>query len=356
MKPLSPLRCLALGLLIAAPAVLAQAGSGDRYRVTSSMEMPGMAMSMPGMTSEVCTARNQASEQMVPMDKNCQLLDYKVSGNKSSFHMRCTGESAMEGRGEFERLGPDAYRGKMDVTAEGQRMIMRFEGKRIGVCDYAKESPEAQGRAMMAQSCGEMLRAEGNPYMLREHFLGSQAMCASDKPKFCARVTPIANDPAALRAADEQDRMLKDNKVPTHLWEALAGCGMPRATVVAKACDRAQAGGDFSFVADYCPDRIPRLCPQADAIKHPAFLAQHCPVQAKAAAAQHCVSRGFTAGIDGPYVNFCNRMSAERLRGGSSGQPAGDDGQGDAGREAPKPEEEEKKKPSWRDRLRDVIG
>lgn len=340
----------ACALILAAPAVMSQAGTGTRYRVTMSMEMPGMGMSMPGQTQEVCGPKERASEKMVPAADNCQILDYRVVGGKSSFRMRCTGENAMEGTGEFEQLGPDAYRGKMDMTTEGERMIMRFEGRRIGDCNYATESPEAQGRAMMARSCREQLAAPGNPYLLRESFLGAGAMCASDKARFCARVTPIANDPKALREADELDRQLRGGGQPGHLWQALEGCGMPRATVLAKACDRAEATGDFDAVAGFCPDRVARLCTKADASRHPAFLARHCPVQAQAAAAQHCASRGFTAGVPSAYADFCNRMSAERLRGAP---PAGT-GQDAPAEEQPEAEEAPKKR-SWRDRLRDVI-
>lgn len=348
------LRHLALCLLAAAPAVFAQAGSGERMRITTTMEMPGMNMSMPGQTQTLCTAKTQqATRDMVPVDKNCEVLDYRATANKASFRVRCTGESAGEGRGEFERLA-DGYRGMMDLTVEGQRMIMRFDGKRIGDCDYAKEGPEAQGRAMMAQSCAQMLATPGYPYMLRESFVGPDAMCASDKSKWCGKVTPLANDPKALREAMEGEEHMRRSQVPTHLWESLAACGLPRASVLAKTCDRSQAAGDFETVAYFCPERIAQLCPKATAQQHPRFLARHCPAQAQAIAAQHCVSRGFTATFTTGYGDFCNAMSAERLRGrGGDDGEAPQDGQE---RPATQPAPEEKKKPSWRDRLRDVIG
>lgn len=355
------LRRLALCLLLAAPAVLAQASSGDRMRITTTMEMPGMNMSMPGQTQTMCTAKSQqATRDMVPVDKNCEVLDYQATANKASFRMRCTGESAAEGRGEFERLA-DGYRGMIDMTTEGQRMIMRFDGKRIGDCDYAKEGPEAQGRAMMAQSCAQMLRTAGYPYLLRESFVGPNATCASDKAKWCAKVTPLANDPKALREAMDSEEHMRRNNMPTHLWESLAACGLPRTTVLAKTCDRAQAAGDFGTVGYFCPERIPQLCPKATAQQHPSFLARHCPTQAQAIAAQHCVKRGFTVVITAGYGDFCNAMSAERLRGrGDAGGDAPQGGQDRPGQQAPAqespPKPEEKKKPSWRDRLRDAIG
>ncbi len=352
------LRRLALCLLVATPVVFAQAGSGDRMRITATMEMPGMNMSMPGQTQTMCTAKTQqATQDMVPVDENCQVLDYRATANKASFRVRCTGESAGEGRGEFERLA-DGYRGMMDLTVEGQRMIMRFDGKRIGDCDYAKEGPEAQVRALMAQSCDQLLRHPGYPYLLRESYVGPNATCASDKGKWCAKLTPLGNDPKALREAMETDEHMRRNKAPTHLWEAMAACGLPRATVLAKVCDRTQAAGDFDSVAYFCPDRIPQLCPKATAQRHPTFLARHCPTQARAIAAQHCVKRGFTVVITTGYGDFCNAMSAEQLRG--RGSDAGDAPQGGHDQPAPaqetQPKPEEKKKPSWRDRLRDVIG
>jgi hypothetical protein len=354
VNPIRP-AVLAFVLAVLSFAGTAAAGTGNLYSVTSKMEIAGMPFQMPAQTTEVCGPKDQASEKMVPHDKNCTVSDFRVAGNKSTFSMKCTGQNPMTARGEFERLANEGYRGRMQMqgTMEGEPMdmTMTFEGRKVRECDYATESPQAKGAAMVAQSCGQMLAAPGNPWMLYESFVGPQAMCAADKAKFCARVTPIAGDPPALRQAEATDRSMRGAGDRGRLWPALEGCGLPRATVIAKACARAEALPDHAFVVEFCPAAIPRLCTKADAAKAPEFVARHCPVQAATLAKQHCASRGFTADLGNAYTRFCNAYSTERLRGGRQDGP---DAQ-PAATPAAKPAEEPKKK-SWLDRARDVIG
>lgn len=353
MTPNRPLRAAAVALLVLATGSV-HAGTGNLYSVTTRMEMPGMPFQMPPRSVEVCGPKNAASEKMVPADENCRVEDFRVVGNRSTFRMVCTGENAMTATGEFEQLANDGYRGRMQskMQMEGQSMdmTMTFEGRKIRECDYATESPEAKGREMMAQSCGQMLSAPGNPYMLWESFAAPGAMCASDKAKFCARVTPIAGDPAALRAAESTDAQVRGTGSPGHLWQALQACGLPRATVLTKACARAEALPDYEFIGELCPAAIARACTKADAAKAPDFVARHCPVLAEQTAKKHCVSRGFTADLGNAYSRFCTAWSAQRLRDGRQ------DGGAEPAAPTPPPAEEEPKKKSWLDRARDVLG
>lgn len=339
-------------LLVFSPELLAQAGTGNKYRVTTKMEMPGMGMSMPGQTMEVCGAKNEPSQSMVPADKNCTVRDYRVTGNKTSFRMVCTGRDALEGTGEFEMVA-NGYRGKMDMMAEGERMVMRFEGTRIGDCNYATESPQAQGQAMAAKQCKQTLSEPGaSAWLLSSMFIGPNAVCAADKPRFCAKVTPLADNLRDLREAEAIDALGRKSGQPGYLWQGLEGCGLQRKTVLAKACDRAESTQDMQFFGEMCPDRLPQACSRADALKLPEFVAGFCPTQAQALAGAHCVSRGFTADSASPYGAFCNAFAKQRLRSGR-GAPDSEATEQD---ESSQPVETEGKKPSWRDRLRDVIG
>lgn len=142
--------CLALALSISAPGLAAaQAQEGSQYRVTTRMEMVGMPFQLPPQTVEVCGPKDHASEKMVPHDDNCRITDFKVEGNKSSYTLVCTGETEMTAKGEFEQLGPEAYRGKMNmVGSQGGRSVemnMSFEGKRIGDCQYTPPAAPAAG-------------------------------------------------------------------------------------------------------------------------------------------------------------------------------------------------------------------
>ncbi|MFH1599049.1 MAG: DUF3617 family protein [Pseudomonadota bacterium] len=130
---------LALGLS-AGGAALAQPQEGSLYRVTTQVEMVGLPFKMPDQTTEVCGPRDHSSEKMVPHDENCSITDFEVEGNVSRYTLVCTGDAELTAKGEFEQLGGDAYRGKMNMvgTSGGQsvEMNMRFEGKRIGACEY----------------------------------------------------------------------------------------------------------------------------------------------------------------------------------------------------------------------------
>lgn len=317
-----------------------QAGTGSRFRVTSKMEMAGF--SMPGQTNEVCGPKNGNAQSLVPKQDNCRVENYRASGNKVTYNMVCTGKDATTGRGEFEMLGPDAYRGKMVANVEGETMTMSFEGRRIGDCNYATESPQAKVNAMLGKSCGEILVAPAQQLVAMSHmFAGANAMCAAKEPAYCSKVTPLANDLKFLREQQQvEDLQVKQglNQPGYSQWDAFAACGLPRATVTAKACAKAESVGDLDFIGALCPDRIARVCASADANKYPDFVIDHCGARADALAKQHCTSRAFTAGFEGPYSAFCNRYAAKRL---DQRNPA----------EAEKP-----KKPTLRDRLRGVIG
>jgi hypothetical protein len=346
MNPFFPRRVVAAALLCMAAAAAAAPDSGDRYRVTTKMQMAGM--SMPSKPVEVCTARaNPVSEQAIPKDKDCDVQNFRVEGSKASYHIVCTGKNAMTGDGEMETL-PDGYRGSMKAQVQGQQITMNYEGKRIGGCDYASESPEAMGKALTAQACEAQLSSIVSYSM----YVGPKAACPTYKPKFCAnvnRATEQASEPARFAEADR-----------THgafIWSALEGCGGSRAAILAKACGRAEAGGDLDFVGDYCPDLAPRHCADADPNRSGRFLVQHCAERARSLAAQQCEGRGYTAMQSSPYRGFCNSYAAERLRerkAAAQGQAA--DGSGAA---APAPHDAPAKKPSIGDRfkaLKDRLG
>ena len=353
MKPqrLFLIPALALGLF-AAGAALAQSGTGNLYRVTTKMEMVGMPIQLPSQTVEVCGPKNQASEKMVPHDENCTVSDFRVVGNKSSYTLVCRGENAMTAKGEFEQLGPDAYRGKMHMVGnsggESMEMNMTFDGKKIRDCDYATESPEAQGKAMVAKTCQEMLQMP-DP-MLYEHFTGAEAMCGNYRKPYCDSMLAKSLTPAYIRGADQGARQMPAG-APT-FWDGFAACGVTRPAALARTCPMAEKSRDYTFIVEFCPDNLARACDNADPAKDAEFLVGSCPAQAQAAAARHCAGRDFTALRASPYAGFCSRYAAGSLQqrnAGAADQPAGDDGAA----------EEEKKKPSWRDRLKsakDLIG
>jgi uncharacterized protein DUF3617 len=126
-----------VGLSVSA---LAQSPRRDgRWEVKTEMEMPGMPMKMPAMTTTQCITKEQAEDpqRSVPQGRgapnNCKVLDYKVAGNKVTWSMKCEGPEAMSGTGEIT-YGENTYDGVMKMEREGQTMMMKYTGKRLGDC------------------------------------------------------------------------------------------------------------------------------------------------------------------------------------------------------------------------------
>ena len=314
MNPFRPRVVVAVALCCAAITAVAAPDSGDRYRVTTTMQMAGMSMPA-GKPVEVCTAKAQpVSQSAIPKDKDCDVQDFRIDGSKASYHIVCTGKSAMTGDGEMETL-PDGYRGRMKAQVQGQSITMSYEGKRIGGCDYASESPEAMGRAMTAQAC----EAQVKSIMSYSMYVGPKAVCATHKAAFCANVGQTmgqADDPARFAEADRTFGGMA--------WQAVEACGGgSRATVLAKACGHAEGAGNLDFIGDFCPDRAPKHCADADPNRNGRFLVQHCADRARSLAAQQCEGRGYTAMQSSPYRGFCNSYAAGRLRARNAGAGSG---------------------------------
>ena len=116
-------------------ATVLAAGSDELWEVSATMEMPGVVM--PAHTSKVCMKKGKVQDpnNAVPKNRNqdCKMIDVKMSGNKSSWKMKCGGENPMTGDGEIT-FGHGTYSGKMNMHSEGGDMTMAYTGKRIGTC------------------------------------------------------------------------------------------------------------------------------------------------------------------------------------------------------------------------------
>lgn len=128
-----------LALLL--PAMSAMAEEGELWQTEVKVEMPGMPVAMPPQTVTVCQPKGRSEEMSIPKDANCKTIDFKKSGNKTSFKVACNGKgNSATGSGEVETLGSDSYRGKMHMimNSGGEKMEMNqtFSSKRLGKCDY----------------------------------------------------------------------------------------------------------------------------------------------------------------------------------------------------------------------------
>jgi hypothetical protein len=121
-------------------SLLAQPRRDGKWEVKMDMEMPGMPMKIPTVTSTQCITPEEASDpqKTVPQgggrgNQNCKVSDYKTDGNKVTYSMKCDGKDPMTGSGEFI-YGADSYTGTMKIDSKGQAMTMKYSGKRLGDC------------------------------------------------------------------------------------------------------------------------------------------------------------------------------------------------------------------------------
>jgi len=126
-----------VGVMLVLPSGLfAAEGIREGYwEVTSQSEMPGMPMKIPPSTIKQCYTKEDVKDQkkVIARDKNCTLTDYKVAGNKVTWAMKCTGQSAGTFNGETI-FSTDAYTSTMKMKTQGQNMTVKVKGKRIGEC------------------------------------------------------------------------------------------------------------------------------------------------------------------------------------------------------------------------------
>ena len=126
-------------------AAFAQGPRRDgQWEVKMEMDMPGMPAGMPPFTSTQCITPEEAKdpEKLMPQmgrggrgrgNQNCHVSDYKLEGNKATWSMKCDGDMAMTGTGEFT-YAADTYNGTIKMDTGRGAMTMKYSGKRLGDC------------------------------------------------------------------------------------------------------------------------------------------------------------------------------------------------------------------------------
>ncbi len=122
-------------LAIPATCLAADPMREGQWELTTTMEMPGMPMEIPPNKITHCFTKEDVKDpkKTVTTDKNCTVTDLKLSGNKSTWKMKCTGENPGDFSGEtvFQK---DAYTSNMKMEAVGMSMNMKVKAKRLGDC------------------------------------------------------------------------------------------------------------------------------------------------------------------------------------------------------------------------------
>jgi hypothetical protein len=204
----------------------------ELWEITNSMEMQGM--SIPASTQNSCIAKNQPYKPE-PEDKNCSVSDVRVSGNRTTWKMKCTGKDAMEGTGDMTKTA-STLKGVMTMKTQGEQMTMKMSGRIIGKCDYAAEQKKlnamvanaqaqqadalAQSKELQRKSCEDARKSassnfssyesykqsEGNPGM--NAYLGKCKLdLEASRKQLCAKATVQEHEYAKKYCPDEYAAM-----------------------------------------------------------------------------------------------------------------------------------------------------
>jgi hypothetical protein len=182
-------------------------------------------------------------------DSDCRMTDFQSRGGKTSYRFECTGEDAASGEGEFEQLGPDAYRGRNVMrTADGE-VVMEFEGRKVGgACD--PEAPMKQAQAQMAQAQAQACRDQGASLASPER----NPQLPPELDSFC----DTKNKGAYCEGVKSKQGTIRDRRDfasvgSTPGWRRpFEFCGLDAAALEKRYCDEAVGAKDYYFVADAC--------------------------------------------------------------------------------------------------------
>ena len=269
---------------------IAGTGPDELWDVTTKMEITGMPMAMPAQTHQVCLRKDRRPDEAVPMQDDCRVTDSKVTGNKVSYKMVCTGRNPMTGEGEITS-SPAAYEGRMRVrsTRKGEEMdmVQSFTGRKVGACTDQSQrviaAQKAEGDAMLARTC-----SDGIEKLYAPMFFGQGAACAGQQKAFCDRVGVHAGgmrEPAGWRSAVAKSGA-------ESVRAAFDACKQDFAATTKAACGKAVSTRDWSFVGN-----------------------GSCDPDVMAAGPVHCKGRDYYT-VDRSVVPMCNRYA--RLARGTS--------------------------------------
>jgi hypothetical protein len=126
-----------IAVTTAAVAIAAQnPQKPGKWQVKMEMEMPGMPMKMPPITTEICLTEADIADpqKSVPKDpkSDCTVSDHKIKDNTVSWKMACPKQN-MTGSGEITYEG-DTYTGAVKMKMGDREMSTKYTGKWIGTC------------------------------------------------------------------------------------------------------------------------------------------------------------------------------------------------------------------------------
>lgn len=106
------------------------------WEVSTTTVIPGMPTKLPPSVIKHCYTKEDVKDQAKVVaggNKDCKMTSYKVSGNKVTWSMVCTGQSAGTFSGETI-FSPDSYVSTMKMKSQGQNISMKMNARRLGDC------------------------------------------------------------------------------------------------------------------------------------------------------------------------------------------------------------------------------
>jgi hypothetical protein len=274
-----------LALLLCAPALANE--PGELWEVTTEMQAAGM--SMPGNTQQVCTPKSATDgPQGIPDADKCDMYDVQRSGSTMRWKMRCEGKPPTTGSGEMTYSGKDSYRGEMRMQVDGDEMLMKMSGRRLGkACDAGKvkrqiAAAQAQSAQYMEQAC-----QAGVDGMTAYTFTGATGIqCdAKYKNQYCAA---LKTETGYDKVADMSGTVQGPPQMHADLGAAGRLCGIP--ATGANSLESIRSG----------------LCRKALANETLVFLGRNCRDEGRDLAMRECAGRNYTTPVAPKYVEFCN--------------------------------------------------
>jgi hypothetical protein len=310
---------LSMGAFVAGAAAV-EKEPGDLWETTVQMSMEGMeSMAMPPTTNRACVSREKGWTEPpgAMQDDSCEVVDWKMTGSKATWSMRC--KDGTTGTGEMTFEGGQSYRGTVTLRSSEGNMAMKMSGRRVGDCDAGAsrrqmeatqrqaEAAQQQAAQMQADALADACKQAAERFAV-EMFLPPQGMCTS------------AEDAAALCANFRSEKGFNEvaGRPPYEnpaLPKIATLCGTETEAVRQQLCTAAQAKRSYNF------------------------LGRHCPAETKSVAEAECAGRKFTSIPDADLRGFCVSYATQSMS--AENQPA---------------EEEKKKESKSKKFLKGLVG
>ena len=282
---------------------------GERWEVTSKMDMAGMPFAMPAQALTVCIPKGKQGDPKYSHknDDNCKMTDIKQSGNTVKFKGTCVQEGhTMEMSGETTR-DSNTFTTKMHMTGnrkngEAVDMTLNSTGKKLGgSCDTADQeravnaykqqaiAAQAQGKAVIAQACDTSSKSTDELILNNQSFLAAKPMCQGKKAAYCKAVSAgVAKDLNAFSSLQRHEQQIRDynSSAKNGLVSIVQSCGIDMRSTIASLCKVRATKGPLDFLDSSCP-------------------AEAKAYRELARKQEECAGRGFTGASYGSDMKKC---------------------------------------------------